>query len=224
MNTSVFDYLDPDINHFSEQDINISTYKNLDQFINDNSYNENDLSILNFNIRSFFKNFDEFSALFMNENFTHDVIVLTETRVKHDTVKLCLIPGYVSYHSYRHSREGGGVSLFIKSKFVSEPFCLNLNSENIECIGAKIKCKNNDDWIKLVGIYRPPSKSSFDFTRLMEKLILDFNLNTSNTLLIGDFNVCILDESLPEPRSLLELFHSFYFRPIILCPTRIAKK
>ena len=83
MRDGVFDFLDPDINHFNENNFNNNSYKNLDQFLKDNSYSGNDFSILNFNIRSYFKNFDEFSSLFMNNKFTHDVIVLTETWVRH---------------------------------------------------------------------------------------------------------------------------------------------
>ena len=159
----------------------------------------------------------------MNNKFTHDIIVFTETWVKHATVQLCHIPGYTAYHSFRHSRDRGGVSIFIKSSIISEPIDLDINSDDIECVGAKIKCYNNDDWIKLIGVYRPPNKSPYNFTCNMENLILDLNLNTSNAVFVGDFNICILDESLPETRALLELFRSYYFRPVVLCPTRVTK-
>ena len=75
----------------------------------------------------------------------------------------------------------------------------------------------------VVGVYRPPDKSQPNFICNIENLILDFGLNTSNTVFIGDFNTCISNESLPVARALLELFRSYYFRPVVLCPTRVTK-
>ena len=71
------------------------------------------LFILNFNIRSFNSNIDEF-YLFINElNLKPDIVVLTETWFAEQST--ANLEGYYGYHCTRlQGHLGGGVSIYIK--------------------------------------------------------------------------------------------------------------
>ena len=73
----------------------------MDEFISYFSNSNKKFSILNINIRSFFKNRDEFLAILSQCKCNIDIIVLTETWISDDTVQLCHIDGYHAYHSIR---------------------------------------------------------------------------------------------------------------------------
>lgn len=76
--------------------------------------NKNGLLILNFNIRSFNSNFDEFSEFLTNLNIRPDILVLTETWFNENQVGD--IDGFQGYHCTRSTGcRGGGVSIFINA-------------------------------------------------------------------------------------------------------------
>ena len=75
--------IDPDHNYFERQDINANfseclTYFSIDEFNTMVKNSPNHITLLNFNIRSFYANFDEFSCLF-SDNLLPEIIVFTET-------------------------------------------------------------------------------------------------------------------------------------------------
>ena len=85
----------------------------MDEFVSYFSNSSKHFSILNFNIRSFFKNRYEFLSILRQCKCNIDIKVLTETWISDDTVQLCHIDGYHAYHSFRAETSGGGVSIFI---------------------------------------------------------------------------------------------------------------
>ena len=97
------------------------------------------LSIVNFNIRSFFKNIDEFLGLLRLCKHHFDVIVLTETWLNRNTADLCIIEGYNSFHSFRENCRGGGVSVFVDESFVSRKIeAVSINNGNFETVGVSL--------------------------------------------------------------------------------------
>ena len=84
-----------------------------------NSYNDllnaahnYNLTLLNYNVRSFSSNGDSFCAFLANLVKMPDFIVLTETWVSPVTEPLCVIDGYTVVHTFRNNIRGGGVSIF----------------------------------------------------------------------------------------------------------------
>ena len=74
------------------------------------------LFIMNFNIRSFNSNIDEFSVFLSKLFRLPDFIILTETWNSDD--RSADIPGFQSHHCNRPSdKRGGGVSIFINAEF-----------------------------------------------------------------------------------------------------------
>ena len=72
----------------------------------------NKLLILNFNIRSISKNFDNFITFLNGFNVDFDILILTETWLNADNKDLSDISNYNSYYGIRHGR-GGSVSIFV---------------------------------------------------------------------------------------------------------------
>ena len=175
---NILNSIDPDNNHFSQfssgQDDNL--YYEIDKFQNELKATRHGMTILNFNIRSFNKNIDEFIAVISSCNIKYDIIVLTETWLRPHTQQLASIPGYMSYHCYRDTRDGGGVSVFIKDNLKSVNLNINIVNDHIECIGVKIHNKISDKYINIIGLYRPPHGKIIEFNQSIENLALELNL------------------------------------------------
>ena len=222
MNFQVLDKIDPDINHFDQVgDFNMCAYCDVNEFISNKIKIKGGFSVLNFNIRSFFKNYDEFFSVLTNCNIDIDVITLSETWLHKDTQKLCNIPGYKSFHSYRLNKEGGGVSIFIREFIETESLNLNTNDDNIECVG--IKLLNSNNVTNILGIYRPPSGDVSVFLDKLEELIENYNLTKNDSIIMGDFNICLLKEINDNLNGLNNMMSRYYFSPMINKPTRVTK-
>ena len=168
MNHDNLEIRDPDVNSIfadEEQDIFQCKYYSVDKYnSHSKSFHNNSLSIICFNIRSFTKNSDEFLGYLHNVDNKFDVIVLTETWGKEETLVLFNIPGYNSYHNYRRNRLSGGVSIFIKNTLHSEEIdSLNISNNVIESAAVKITLPVTGKIIKIMGIYRPPDGDTSNF-------------------------------------------------------------
>ena len=75
---------------------------------------------------------------------------------------------------------------------------------------------NRKDRHKILGIYRPPAASLPAFSDQIEHIITNF-LNES-VLLVGDFNIDLLCETLNE--NFFNLLYSYNFSPLINVATR----
>ena len=107
-----------------------SQYFSVSQFnalINDS---QNLLTIINFNIRSFYGNSDNFFCLFDDGNMPQ-IIILTETWFSNENA--WNLEGYESYHTIRPNRRSGGVSVYVKNNLVSNKLQnLCICNENID--------------------------------------------------------------------------------------------
>ena len=225
MNRPHLDRLDPDANIdilnenldiFNCKYISVDTFKNVKQnFVRG-------LSLICFNIRSFNKNSEEFLAYLQNTNHIFDIIILTETWGKDDTHTLFTIPGYNSLHNYRKNKRGGGVSLFIKDTYKYMPIDDFDNSdETIETIGATIYYPKSNKSTKVLGVYRPPSSNINDTTEKIGNIIANNSLQLTETVIAGDFNICLLEENhSQQTTNFINKMREFFFRPLITRPTR----
>ena len=138
MSDEIFDDLDPDKNHFDINEFNFdedsSQYISLNKFSNLFIDNQKNISLMTFNIRSFYCHVDEFLSVLESCNLMFDVIVLTETWLHQTTVQAVKLPGYKGYHCFRDKRQSGGVSIFVKSTLEVQALDINLSTDVIECI------------------------------------------------------------------------------------------
>ena len=170
------------------------------------------------NIRSFRCNIDNFILFIRNLNVLPDVIILTETFFCetdfHD------IPGYQSHHSYRTDKRGGGVSVFVKSCFISSIVnekSMVVDSAEICTVDISITPSLK---IKFIGFYRPPSSDIREFCRKLTAILSDFS--TSDILLLGgDANINLFNNN-SQINFYTDLMHSYGCFPYISLPTRVS--
>jgi len=156
--------------------------------------NEFKFHVLHLNIRSFRKNFDELSAHLDLLNVKFCVLVFTETWFSQDCV--VEIDGYSSSHSYRSSRTGGGVSVYVARSFRSHVKVeLTLNNDLFESCCVRVSSGDN----------------------VMYIAVHDNNM----VYVLGDFNIDAL-RSDSNSHQFLNLMKSHFLRPLINVPTRVT--
>ena len=175
------------------------------------------LFILNFNIRSFNSNIDEF-YLFINElNLKPDIVVLTETWFAEQST--ANLEGYYGYHCTRlQGHLGGGVSIYIKMainpKVIIQDVC---SLPEIEFLRLNVVLNNRKNF-DIIAIYRPPVGSITEgFLPKIDEL-LSVNPNR-NTILVGDLNICGLRRT-NTSENFIDLLRTYSFFPHISIPTR----
>lgn len=210
------DYLlniDPDVHldHVFTADSNyytISEYENLN--------NSCSLRIINFNIRSYNANYDTFESFLNSITLKHDIIILTETWNTKETVDMCKIDGYNSFHTFRTESKGGGVSVFSLNTYQTNKIDhLSLCNFYFETCVTKLKVGQN--LIFVIAIYRPPSLENIEiFFDYLETAISETN---NFTVLTGDLNLNLLENGNHIAR-LKSIMNSFSLFPVINKPTR----
>ena len=217
---------DPDANLTvlnDNQDIFNCSYRSIDSFkVLKQQFPKNGLSIVCFNVRSFSKNGDEFVGYLSNLEHDFDIIVLTETWANNETQTLCQIPGYNSTHNPRENRRGGGVSIFVRESIdFSIIETLNISSDCIEAAAINFRCELTGQHTNVLGIYRPPNGDANIFNETLNDILNRHNMTANETIIAGDFNICLLDEERNAvTRNFLNMMSGFFFRPIITRPTR----
>ena len=182
------------------------------------------ISIICFNIRSFNRNIDEFLGFLSNCDHSFDIIILTETWAKDETQSLCHISGYNSTHNFRPDKRGGGVSIFVKQNLPFDEIDeLNISNVNIECVGVKLSSSISNLSTTILGIYRQPRGNYLSFQNQIEQIIATHNLTQTDTIIAGDFNICLLNEDHSDiTNNFINSLRSSDFYPVITRPTRIG--
>ena len=207
--------IDPDLNFnvngcFNEA--NRSEYLTVSEFINMSGNGE--ISILNYNIRSFNRNIETFEAFIFSLHEPPTIIVLCETWFV-DPVD---ISGYKSFHTVRYQKRGGGVSVYFKHPVALKridqlSYCDDvLEMCSCELLLGKFK-------IILLATYRPPSASVSDFIDKMNN-ILSYCRSYEKICLLGDININLMDDDSVDVINFSSLMRSFHLMPLITKPTR----
>ena len=197
----------------------IDTFKILKE-----NFNHKGLSVVCFNIRSFDKNADEFLGYLESCEHDFDIIILTETWAKDETHTLCHITGYESVHNFRLNRRGGGVSIFVKEKYRFNAIeNSNISTDSIESVAITLSYPNSDKKINVLGLYRPPKGDSNLFIDRLSDIINQNDLSSKDTIITGDFNICLLNEDHSTiTANFMNMMSAFFFRPLITRPTRFG--
>ena len=178
-------------------------------------------SLLNINIRSLQKNFDNFEEfLFTLNTFPFSLIGITETWLHSTSPPIFNIDNYELIHTDRTNGKGGGVALYIRND-LQYKIRHDIQIEGIETLFLEIiddKYKN-----KIVGvIYRPPNNVADTFLDKLESCLEFVSRENKDIYIMGDFNI---DLSLPYTvlgQHFINLLSSFSFKSLIDKPTRIT--
>ena len=132
--------------------------------------NKDNYILLNQYIRSFKKNGEKFIDFLTLLNTTPSIIVLTETWNKSENINLCSIESYNGFHTYRNHIRSGGVSVFLRNSFKGEKVEeMSICDETIEICTVKVEL--TDGYQLVMGLYRPHSGTTTDFTDKLESLL-----------------------------------------------------
>ena len=178
-------------------------------------YNSFQLSFLTINARSLKNKFNEFlcKISLLKEKFSF--IVITETHLNKDSDFNYEIPSYKSENFYRLGNNGGGIKLYyLDHIFISrvDSFSSNvcehvLLEANVPGYGA----------INVCGIYRPPDKPIHEFCGFLECMFEHYNRHS--LVLLGDFNINILNANNISHIFYQNLLQSFGYKNEITLPT-----
>lgn len=173
-----------DVDNFSVSQSQVCDVEDCKQYLS--SYTS-PLTILTQNIRSVFKNFDNFSIFLKRLDINCDIIVLTECWLAKQ-YNIPQIPGYCMYKSNSTSNQNDGVIVYAREHLnasVVEP-----NMDDCSRLLVKIGAE-----FAILAVYRSPSFTNVNnFTNSLNDTLQ--NLSTfKNIILTGDININILPGS-----------------------------
>lgn len=209
--------IDPDSNFFNSYYASIdidrqSLYYSVDE-LNSVEGDSSDLSLINYNIRSFNHNIDDFASMLDSLKFDFQVIVLSETWLKDDSVTSNLL----NYNGYHTPHIRGGVSIYCRTD-IEAGVILSGCTVNIHFCVVKLRCNNVG--VSIVAVYRPHSGTTDGFVlELFELLNNDCLVNVCPIIVIGDLNINLLSDS-NVSTDFMNNMMSMNYLPVITKPTR----
>lgn len=126
--------------------------------------------------------------------------------------------GYTALHRPRTSARGGGVAFLSLNSLV----CSRLPDSgysSFEHLDLLLSLRPRP--IRLIIIYRPPSKSSSAFLDEFAKLLDAVVLSAASFLIVGDFNYHVDCLSDPSARTFVHLIESYGLQQYVTSPTHM---
>ena len=150
----------------------------------------NHLSTIHYNVQSIANKLDNLIAEFRY----FDIVSFSETWLhdEYSSNELLFPSFYPPERKDRVSDRYGGVILYIKNT-LSYFRRHDLEPNGLECILIQIKSKNNRN--NLYGVfYRPPNSDSAYYTLIEDSIGLAMDLNISDVIITGDFNLNVMKQ------------------------------
>ena len=174
----------------------------------------NVLTLVNYNIRSFIQNSDNFLPIF--GDCMPQTLIFSETWFNKNFQ--ASIPNYNAYHTVRDGRHSGGISVYVSDLYHSSIIQrLSFINENIEvCV---VEATAHGKKILIVAVYRPHCGTIECFTEEIEKILQDDVFGNRRCIAAGDFNINLALET-SSVVNFSSFLQSYHFQPIITKPTR----
>ena len=207
-----------DVNYYSIDDFNV----NMSDFLNDNSF-----FLLQTNIRSISKNFTAFKLFISSLIRKPCCICISETWIKPNIACLYDLTDYKQILCPRSAGKGGGVAIFINTKYDFEIINLSsfLNLKLFECVAIEVCCDSDKCNHVIVSVYRPPNSNLdnciSEFLDLLDFLAKKFH--NRKIVISGDtnFNLLKVNDN-PKIKDFINNLKMYNFIPVINKPTRIT--
>ena len=189
---------------------------------------KNDLSLLNINARSLYKNFESLQDFLGSIDIEFKIIGLVETWLKDQPQEYFHIDGYNLELKNRRDKKGGGVCLYIDDDI---KYTVRKDLEKIkhpdytETLFIEIERQAAKNII--VGVlYKPPDQDIKVFNTFAETLLCKIAKNENKLVyLMGDFNINLINEDIHVPiTEFIDMLSSYSLYPSITKPTRITSK
>ena len=182
-------------------------------------FGTNNLSIMNFNIRSMQHNFSSFESDVLKSH-APDILGLCETKLTDCSEKVYTIPNYNCYTTNIASNKGG-VCLYLKETIKCRPrLDLNVATEHLESVF--VECLIDNSTLVIGMCYHRPSipiklpTFQAELSNIVEKI-------HGKCVIMGDFNVDLLKSREDAViSSFINNLNEYAFKPIIIKPTRVC--
>lgn len=190
---------------------------------NNNSINihknkQEGLAFFSQNIQGFSSKFLEIE-LFL-EKFKYDVVCLTEHWLKKYQVESINFENYCVGNFYSREAMIHGGSLILLKNSIKYKDRSDISLLSVEHT-IELSCVELDRHV-IVCVYRPPNMQNLNvFSSVMEDVLRKTCSNSKFTIICGDFNVDLLENS-SNCINLLGLFKSFNLSNVFLEPTRVT--
>lgn len=190
------------------------------EYNNANEYNSlldsNTLSIRVFhtNIRSINKNFNNL-AVSLSEFNPFDIILLTECWNPKNLIGFELL-NYDNFHTVNEINQNSGVVAYVK-KGINIKSVEEIVFSGATCLLIEIDLNQNNS-LKVIGIYRSPSHCANDFNSELENLI--DRIRGDNIVIMGDINMDILKPSYVNNKEYINLLNEYGYTSLINVETR----
>lgn len=187
---------------------------NINTFFSQGSGSD-DINILYTNIRSLRKNFNAFLLELSQINTRISIIVLTEVWINSEEASFYKIPNFTMFHCCNDTYRAGGVMCFI----AEDIFSLQLTVNFVSADTLLVKLKQGNTYFNLFCIYRLQNVAENLF---LEELNAFLATLRNNTILIGDININLLNNS-QIVLNYLDILNSYGFAQYVDKPTRITQ-
>lgn len=161
-------------------------------------------------------------ALICNE-LKPDVFIITEHGFKNESINFLKIENYeLSTFYIRNVHKGGGVAVFVKKSILFSEYKTTICMEkDFEAAGIYV---NNiiGSKILIIGLYRSPSGNNNEFFMKLDTLLNNLTLKAQKFILIGDFNINVLENNKAETLILKDLLKTYNLEWFINSPTRVT--
>ena len=174
------------------------------------------------NIRSLQGNYDNLAHMLSELQFSFSVIGLSETKfmTNKDILTNLDLPGY-DFISQPSLSNAGGVGFYVKNNLTYSILSnLTTTESDFEALWIKINVKGQSNLICGV-VYRHPNSNFDNFMIYMNRTIEQIHAQEKYTLIMGDFNINILDSN-QFSDDFINTLGSFFFQTHILQPNRIT--
>ena len=208
--------IDNSSSYFDESDFNKNFPKNLFDGTN----------FFLMNISSLCRNVDDLNTLLSEINLKFDIIGITETRLKKNSIRNINIDlkGYTIEHTPTEANCGGAL-LYINNTFnyTVRNDLRNYQKKEIESIFTEIinpKGKN-----VIVGcIYRHPSLNPTEFVDIHnQELLQKMSKEDKTNVLLGDFNIDLLKyDTNKDSTCFLDLMYTNFLLPYVTTPIQVT--
>lgn len=198
------------------------------RYFTDNEFNDNvklndTFSLIHFNCRSLYANFEKINEYLSSIKGKFKLIALSETWLSKDKGADMYIEGYELHHVNRGNKKGGGVALYVDSDLKCKPVKLMTSAidDLMECLTVEIEMENGKN-IVVTCVYRTPSSNIEIFKDKLEELMDRLN-EKKIFIMCGDFNIDLLNISKHKATSdFLDGLYSRGLYPLITRPSRIT--
>lgn len=176
-----------------------------------------DISVINLNIRSINKNYDEFLLLLEAVSVDFDVIILTETwQIQPDLGKYEL-DKYKIYYNFGNINQNDGVIIYVRDGIEQSVDVIKLNS-GISFL--RLECKLNSVKYGITAVYRSPSLNADEFLGDLRMALQ--GLDQQVEVFAGDINIDLLDSDSIITTEYLNLLNEFGYTIHLQEPTRVT--